>query len=71
MRAIFLIVVAALSITAGYAQSTKDVDIKDFTLELKEDGDLNVDIDIDFTNLNIKTTQVVVLTPVIVNGDNA
>ena len=71
MRAIFLIVVAALSITAGYAQSTKDVDIKDFTLELKEDGDLNVDIDIDFTNLNIKTTQVVVLTPIIVNGDNA
>ncbi len=71
MRAIFLIIIATLSIVNGYAQEAKDVNIKDFTLELKEDGNLNVDIDIDFTNLNIKTTQVVVLTPIIVNGENS
>lgn len=70
MRTIFLTVVAALSIAVGYAQEAyNDVTINDFTIELKDDGILDVNIDIDFTQLNIKTTQVVVLTPVILNGD--
>lgn len=55
----------------GYAQKPQEVDIKDFILELKDDGNLYVDIDIDFSALNIKSTQVVVLTPIIVNGDNS
>ena len=71
MRAIFLTVVAALSVVTGYAQATKAVEIKDFTFELQDNGNLNVDIDIDFTNLDVKTTQVVVLTPIIVNGDKS
>ncbi len=71
MRAIFLIVAAVLTSVTGYAKETKGVDIKDFTLELNEDGNLNVAIDIDFTNLDIKATQVVVLTPIIVNGNNS
>ena len=71
MRTIFLTIVAAIAVVAGYAQDNKGVEIKDFTLELKGDGNLSVDIDIDLTNLDVKTTQVVVLTPVIVNGDNS
>ena len=71
MRAIFLIVAAVLTSVISYAKETKGVDIKDFTLELNEDGNLNVAIDIDFTNLDIKATQVVVLTPIIVNGNNS
>ena len=70
MRAIFLIIIATLTVVVSHAQETKDVNIKDFTLELKEDGVLNVAIDIDFTDLSVKTTQVVVLTPIIVNGGN-
>ena len=71
MRAIFLTMVAALTLAASYAQEIKEVEIKDFTLQIKEDGNLNVDIEIDFTRLNIKTTQVVVLTPVIINNDRS
>lgn len=71
MRKIFLTIVAAIAVVAGYAQDNKGVEIKDFTLELKGDGNLSVDIDIDLANLDVKTTQVVVLTPVIVNGDNS
>ena len=52
---------------AGHAQETKDVQIKDLTLELR-DGYLNVDMDLDLTDMKVKTTQVVVLTPCIVNG---
>ena len=63
MRTIFLTIVAALSIAAGYAQETHDeVTIKDFTIELKDNGFLDIDIDIDFTKLNIKTTQAVIVT---------
>lgn len=58
------------SVFVGHSQNTKDVDIKDYTLELKEDGRLNLDIDIDLSDLNIKTTQVVVLTPAIINGSD-
>ena len=71
MRTIFLTLVAALTIAAGYAQDNNEVSISDFTLELKDDGQLKIDIDIDFTRLSVKATQVVVLTPVIVNGDNS
>lgn len=67
-RALFLIVVALLSLCVGYSQNLPNVDIKDFTLELKDDGYLNVDIDINLSELNVKTTQVVVLTPCIING---
>lgn len=52
---------------AAHAQEIKDVQIKDLTLELR-DGYLNVDMDLDLTDMKVKTTQVVVLTPCIVNG---
>lgn len=64
-RVISLVVAALLTTFVGYTQDIPNVDIKDFTLELK-DGYLNVDIDIDLSQLDIKTTQVVVLTPNIV-----
>lgn len=68
-RRTLLTLVATLSALAGYSQSTKnEVEIKDFTMELKDDKYLNVDIDIDLSRLKIKTTQVVVLTPCIING---
>lgn len=59
-----------LSVSAGHAQNTDDVNIKDYTLELKEDGRLNLDMDIDLSKLHIKTTQVVVLTPAVINGSD-
>lgn len=62
IRVISLIVAALLTVSAGYSQDLPNVDVKDFTLELK-DGYLNVDIDFDLSKLDIKTTQVVVLTP--------
>lgn len=71
MRTFFLTIALSLTLIAGYAQNNKKVDIKDYTLELKDNGNLSVNIDVDFSKLNIKSTQVVVLTPIIVNGDNA
>ncbi len=71
MRNIFISIALTLTIVVGYAQSPQEVNIADFTLELKDDGNMSVDIDIDLSALNIKTTQVVVLTPIIVNGDNS
>ena len=62
IRVISLIVVALFSVCVGYSQYIPDVEIKDFTLELK-DGYLNLDIDVDLSELDIKGTQVVVLTP--------
>ena len=70
-RYILLAALALLSINMVFAQRVSDVHIEDFTLELCDDGNLSVDIDIDFSALNIKTTQVVVLTPIIVNEDNS
>ena len=67
-RRVLLSLAAALTAFAGYAQNTEEMEIRDFTLELREDGRLNVDIDIDLTDLDIRTTQVVVLTPSIING---
>lgn len=71
MRTICLTLVLTFTIMAGYAQNSQEVDIKDFTLELKDDGNLSIDIDLDFSKLSVKTTQVVVITPIIVNGDNS
>ena len=69
MKRLILISVAAfLAVFQSHAQNTNDVNIKDYVLELKEDGYLNLDIDIDLSPLKIKTTQVVVLTPAIING---
>ena len=52
---------------AAHAQEIKDVQVKELTLELR-DGYLNVDMDLDLTDMKVKTSQVVVLTPCIVNG---
>ena len=67
IRIITLTVVALLSVCATQAQNMPDVDIKDFTLELKDEY-LNVDIDIDLSKLVVKGAQAVVLTPKIING---
>ena len=53
------------------AQDVKGVNIKDFKLELNDDKHLSVDIAIDLSELEVKPTQVVVLTPVIVNGEDS
>lgn len=66
-RRFILTVTAILTVFASFAQTTEEVAVKDFTLELKEDGHLNLDIDVDLTHLGIKPTQVVVLTPCIIN----
>ena len=68
MRNIFLTAIAALWICSGYSQNIKDVTIEDFTLELKDNGYLKVDIDINISKLKVKSAQVVVLTPSIVKG---
>ena len=66
-RVISLIVAVLFSVSISYAQDMPNVDIKDFTLELK-DGILNLDIDFDLSALDTKTTQVVVLTPKVIKG---
>lgn len=66
-RVLSLIVVALLSVYASNAQDIPSVDVKDYTLELK-DGYLSLDIDVDLSQLDIKTTQVVVLTPKVIKG---
>ena len=67
-RLILLSVTVVLAVFQAYSQNTKNVSISDYTLELKDDGRLVLDIDIDLSPLKIKTTQVVVLTPAIING---
>ena len=67
-RLIIITLAAVLSAFAAHSQNKNDVNISDYTLELKEDGYLNLDIDIDLSDLDIKTTQVVVLTPAVING---
>ena len=67
-RHIILSAVAVLSnIFYGQAQKIKDFEVTDLTLEVRE-GYINVDMDIDLTDVNVKGTQVVVLTPCITNG---
>ena len=61
-RVFSLIAVALLAVGVCHAQDIPEVEIKDFTLELK-DGYLNLDIDIDLSQLDVKGTQAVVLTP--------
>lgn len=67
-RLIITLLAAISSVFAGHSQNKSDVNITDYTLELKDDGYLNLDIDIDLSSLDIKTTQVVVLTPAVING---
>ena len=52
------------------ARNQQQIEVKDYTLELKEDGNLDLDMHIDLSKLNIKTTQVVVLTPSIINAND-
>ena len=66
-RVFTLVAVALLSVCATRAQDIPEVEIVDFSLELR-DGYLNVDVDIDLSNLDVKNTQVVVLTPKVING---
>ena len=57
-------------VASGYAQNIKDVEVKELTMELR-DGYINVDMDLDMSNLRVKGTQVVVLTPCIINGNDS
>lgn len=67
-RHIILSAVAVLSnIFYGQAQKIEDFEVTDLTLEVR-DGYINVDMEIDLTDVNVKGTQVVVLTPCITNG---
>lgn len=66
-RHITLILTVYLSVFAAYSQDMKEVDIKDYTLELK-DGRLKLDMDFDLDALDVRTTKVVILTPCIING---
>jgi tetratricopeptide (TPR) repeat protein len=67
-RLILLSVAAIFSVIDGYSQDINNVNIKDYTLELKENGYMDLEMDIDLSPLKVKTTQVVVLTPAIING---
>ena len=66
-RTIFLITLSMLSAYIGHTQEIPDVQIKDYTLELTDDRRLNIDVDIDLSQLDVKTTQVVVLTPCVIH----
>lgn len=70
-RTLLLAVLLLGSFGACLAQDIKDVTIKDFKLELNDDKRLSVDIEIDLSELKVKPAQVVVLTPVIVKGDDS
>lgn len=67
-RLILLSVAAILTITDGYSQDINHANIKDYTLELKENGYMDLEMEIDLSPLKIKSTQVVVLTPAVING---
>lgn len=69
-RLVLLSISAVLFAFSAYSQNIKDVDLKDYTLELKSDGSLNLVIDVDLSHLKMKTTQVVVLTPAVINGND-
>lgn len=67
-RYIFLSFLAVLINTVtGNAQKINEFEVTDLTLEVR-DGYINVDMEIDLTDLSVKTTQVVLLTPCITNG---
>ena len=55
-RYIILTLTLAIFSLNSYSQEIKEVDIKDYTLELK-DGRLNLDIYVDLDELNVKTTR--------------
>lgn len=67
-RRIILSVAAILAAFAAHSQNLMETEIADLTMELTKEGYLNVDIDMDLSKMDIRTTQVVVLTPSIING---
>lgn len=67
---IFIYILAVMAGASAHAQTADKMQVRDLTLELK-DGYLNLDMDIDMSQLKVKGTQVVVLTPYIVNGTNS
>lgn len=70
MQFLFISALALFTVYTGYSQEIPDVQIVDYTLELTDDKQFNIDVDIDLSQLKVKTTQVVVLTPYIANGAN-
>lgn len=67
-RHIILSALAVLfNVVCGHAQKIDDFEVTDLTLEVR-DGYINLDMEIDLTDVNVKGTQVVVLTPCITNG---
>lgn len=67
-RLIIITLASFISLCRASAQNINELNIKDYTLELDDDGYLNLDIDIDLSRLKIRNTQVVVLTPAVING---
>lgn len=67
-RLIIITLASFISLCHASAQNISELNIKDYTLELDDDGYLNLDIDIDLSRLKIRSTQVVVLTPAVING---
>jgi outer membrane protein OmpA-like peptidoglycan-associated protein len=67
-RLIIITLASFISLCHASAQNINELNIKDYTLELDDDGYLNLDIDIDLSRLKIRNTQVVVLTPAVING---
>ena len=67
-RHILISALALISnIISSQAQNKTDIDITDLTLEIR-DGYINLDMSLDLSGIDIKGTQVVVLTPCIING---
>lgn len=71
MKRFLLSALTVLSCMASvHAQSIKGIEVKELTMELR-DGYLDVDMDLDLSDLKVKGTQVVVLTPCIINGSDS
>lgn len=69
-RYIFLSALAVLlNVLCVNAQKINDFEVTDLTMEVR-DGYINVDMEIDLSDVSIKGTQVVVLTPCITNGSD-
>lgn len=63
-------IIALCTIFHTRAQQIQDIDIRDYTIQLTDDKQLNVDITMDLSQLDVKTTQAVVLTPCIVKAND-
>ena len=68
----FLTIMTALltGMLAADAQTLSGVTVDSYTME-RSGSFLKVDMDINLSELDVKGTQVVVLTPHIINGDNS